>query len=66
MIQTRATSINHVDGFLDIFDPPSPLCGQTWSLDKPTLKTMWIFMLTSPLYFKNIGMFLEFLYPNPP
>ena len=27
-LQSMGSFINHVDRFLDIFDPPSPLCGQ--------------------------------------
>ena len=47
--------------WLSGYSNPSALCGQTWSLDKPPLKTMWIFMRTPPpFYFKNIGIFLIF------
>ena len=47
--------------WLSGYSNPSALCGQTWSLDKPPLKTMWIFMRTPhPFYFKNIGIFFNF------
>ena len=47
--------------WLSGYSNPSALCGQTWSLDKPPLKTMWIFMHTPPpFYFKNIGIFFNF------
>ena len=43
--------------WLSGYSNPSALCGQTWSLDKPPLKTMWIFMHTPPPFISKI---LEF------
>ena len=34
----KGSSINHVDGILDIFDPPSPPCGPTWFFGQPPLE----------------------------
>ena len=43
-----------MDNFLDIFDPPSPPCGQTWTFTEPPLKTMWTFWVRPPLIPQNI------------
>lgn len=51
----KGTSINHVDVFLGIFNPPSPLCGQTWSLDNPPpLKNHVDFHATPPPFISKI------------
>ena len=42
--------------WMDFWVFSTPLCGQTWSLDKPPLITMWIFMCT-PLLFQKYWNF---------
>ena len=64
MKTSKGTSINHVDGFLGIFNPPPPMWTNVEFRQTP-LKNHVDFRVT-PLYFKNIGKYLEFLNPNPP
>ena len=63
MKTSKGTSINHVDGFLGIFNPPPPMWTNVEFRQTP-LRNHVDFHMTPPLYIKNIGMILEFLNPK--